>query len=123
MSEDTFEKDLKRAEDVYKKIADNLKEREKLVSGNKSTAKLDYMISSELENLKFEARNLDKLAYFYLNEPDKLSISAKEIKKRKTKVDAFIQKKDDIEEKVCKVVKGSICKIFISIHQLWSWNQ
>lgn len=118
MSGDTFEKDYARADDIFKKLSDNLKEREKLVSTNTSTAKIDYMISSELETLKFEARNLDKLAYFYINEPEKLSISAKEIKKRKDKVEAFIQKKDELEEKVCKVVKGSICRIYYAFHQL-----
>lgn len=114
---DTFEQDYKKANDLYNKIQNELKEREKLHATGNQTTKLDYLISNGLETLKYEARNLDKLAYFYINEPDKYNISSKEIKKRQQKVEKFIEMKEQLESDISKVIKGSICKLSISFSQ------
>jgi hypothetical protein len=111
---DTFEQDYKKANDLYNKIQNELKERAKLQAAGNPTTKLDYIISNGLETLKYEARNLDKLAYFYINEPDKFNISSKEIKKRQQKVEKFIEMKEQLESDISKIIKGSIRKFSIT---------
>ncbi|CAI2378465.1 unnamed protein product [Moneuplotes crassus] len=107
---DTFNQDYKKANELYDKVQDQLKERENIKACGKSTTQIDYSISKHLDTLKFEARNLDKLAYFYLNEPDKFNISKKEIRKRQKKVEQFVELKDDLEQDICKLIKPSIIR-------------
>jgi len=97
---DTFEIDYKNAIDLYDTITEQLKERERQKLKNLNTAKIDYLITASLDAVKYEATNLDKLAYFYINEPDKFDISDKEIKKRQRKVEKFIELKDGIEKDI-----------------------
>lgn len=73
--------------------------------------RIDYSIASHLDTLKFECRNLDKLTFLYINEPDKFNVSNKVIKNRQKKIETFIQKKDEIEMDITKIIKPSICKL------------
>ena len=78
---DRFNEDYKKLEGCERQIKEFLKERALNIKMGQTTGKVivillksiqvDYLLNSNIDNLRFDLKNMEKLAYIYENEPEK----------------------------------------------------
>eukprot|EP00347_Sterkiella_histriomuscorum_P019593 403341037 len=104
---DRFGEDYKKLETLERQLKEHLKERALNAKNGQSTAKVDYLLRSQSDNIKDDLKNFDKLAFMYQHEGSKFpELSESEKQKRIKKIEDLKVRIEDVQSTIRLTLDG-----------------